>query len=424
MTKKLLQKTSSAYLIFALLLLIVAAPLFYFLTEKLYIDDADEALILRKNEFLKFSIKELKETDIPVWNKFNRDIKIIAPKSLKNDTIFYTFYYDTLNSENEPYRELNFPVYIEGTPYTYSARINLVETDDLIKSVVVLFSIIISLLLIGLFVITKRLSLNLWKPFYKTLDLIERFEIDKSNPPIFTKTSIEEFNRLNQSIEKLIKKNMSIYNNQREFIENAAHELQTPLAVFQAKIDTLIQRSDVTKEQSEILASLNDSVLRLNRLNKNLLLLSKIENDNYTDKQTFSLKEAVTRHLDFFTEQAKAKNITIQTDIDEIATISSNPGLTEILISNLFLNAIRHNVTNGQIIIYLSNDKLVFSNTGTPNSLVSDKLFNRFSKSNPSAQGNGLGLAIIKKITDLNNWKISYELKNNLHIFSIDFGTF
>ena len=72
----------------------------------------------------------------------------------------------------------------------------------------------------------------------------------------FLNSDIEEFNRLNTSIDNLIKRNILIYNNQREFVENAAHELQTPIAVFKAKIDTLIQRLDVTKGQSEILTSL------------------------------------------------------------------------------------------------------------------------------------------------------------------------
>ena len=421
MTKKLLHKTSRAYLIFAVLILIISAPLFYFLTEKLSIDDADEALILRKNEFLQFSVTKLKVSDIPVWNNFNRDIKIIAPQSLRKDTIFYSYYYDTLYAENEPYRELNLPISIDGKPYTYSARINLVETDDLIKSIALLFFIIISLLLIGLLLINKKLSLNLWKPFYETLQQIEQFEIDKSNQPKFAETNIEEFNRLNQSIEKLIERNTSIYHNQREFIENAAHELQTPLAVFQAKIDTLIQSAGYSNEQYEMLSSLNDSASRLNRLNKNLLLLSKMENDIYNEKQTINLKEAIEKHFDFFTEQAKAKNLIIKTEMNEDVAVKSNPVLAEILISNLFLNAIRHNVSDGQVLVTLSNHSLTFSNTGQSQTLVADKLFNRFSKSNPSEQGNGLGLAIIKKIADLNNWKISYSFANNFHSFSVAF---
>jgi len=316
---------------------------------------------------------------------------------------------------------LNFPISIEGKPYTYSARINLVETEDLMKSVALLFFVIISLLLIGLYIITKRLSLNLWKPFYETLQQIEQFEIDKNNQPKLKETRIEEFNRLNQSIEKLIDRNTSIYHSQREFIENAAHELQTPLAVFQAKIDTLIQSAEFSEEQYKMLSSLNDSVSRLNRLNKNLLLLSKMENDSFNEKQTINLNEAIKKNFDFFAEQAKSKNLTIKTELKETVALKSNPVLTEILISNLFLNSIRHNVSDGQVLVTLSNHSLTFSNTGQPQALVSDKLFNRFSKSNPSEQGNGLGLAIIKKIAELNNWKISYSFSNNFHSFLVTF---
>ena len=403
------------------MLLIVSAPLFYYITERLYIEETDETLILHKNEFVKYSLPTLKTADIQNWNKYNRNIKIEPFKNSGKDTIFYNSYYDALDAEIEPYRELNASIIIEGNPYTYSARINLVEKEDLMKSIAILFLVIISLLLVGLFVITKRLSINLWKPFYETLNQIENFEIDKSNHPKFTETNIEEFNRLNNSIEKLITKNTSIYHSQREFIENAAHELQTPLAVFQAKIDTLIQNADFTQEQYKMLSSLNDSVSRLNRLNKNLLLLSKMENDIYSEKQTINLNEAIEKHFDFFTEQAKAKNLIIKTEMNEAVAVKSNPVLAEILISNLFLNAIRHNVSDGQVLVTLSDHSLTFSNTGQSQTLVADKLFNRFSKSNPSDQGNGLGLAIIKKIADLNNWKISYSFANNLHSFSVAF---
>ncbi|MCA0428239.1 MAG: HAMP domain-containing histidine kinase [Bacteroidetes bacterium] len=421
MTKKLLHKTSTVYLLFSVMLLIVSAPLFYYFTERLYIEETDETLVLHKNEFVKYSLPTLKIADIKNWNKYNRNIKIIPFRNSVKDTIFNNSYYDALDAEIEPYRELNASVLIDGYPFTYSARINLVEKEDLMKSIALLFFTIISLLLIGLFVITKRLSINLWKPFYETLNQIEKFEIDKSNNPKFAETSIEEFNRLNNSIEKLIEKNTSIYHSQREFIENAAHELQTPLAVFQAKIDTLIQNTDFTQDQYKILSSLNDSVSRLNRLNKNLLLLSKMENDIYNEKQTFYLNEAIEKHFDFFTEQAKANCLIIKTELKEVVEVKSNPVLAEILINNLFLNAIKHNVSNGRVLVTLSNHSLTFSNTGQSESLVSDKLFNRFSKSNPSEQGNGLGLAIIKKIADLNSWKISYSFENNFHSFSVAF---
>jgi two-component system, OmpR family, sensor histidine kinase ArlS len=421
MNKKLLNKTLKTYLIYSVLILIISAPLFYYATKRLYTKEADDTLLLHKKEFLKYTASTLQYTDIPLWNRFNRNAKIDSVKQTTKDTLFFSSYYDTLDAEIEPYRELNFPISILGKPYTYSERINLVETEDLLKNIAILFFAIISILLFGLFFITKKLSLNLWKPFYKTLHQIESFEIDKTKQPDFAETDIEEFNRLNTSIKKLIEKNTIIYKSQKEFIENAAHELQTPLAVFQVKIDTLIQRSDVTQEQSEILGSLNENVSRLNRLNKNLLLLSKMENDSYSDKQTISLTNYIQKNLDFFTEQAKAKSLIIKMKLQKDFEIKSNPVLAEVLISNLFLNAIKHNIEGGQISIAMQENKLVFSNSGQPSPLNTDKLFKRFSKSNPSEQGTGLGLSIVKKIADINNWTVAYNYENNLHSFSILF---
>ncbi|MFC4263407.1 sensor histidine kinase [Ferruginibacter yonginensis] len=420
MNKKLLLKTLKAYLIYAVLILIISAPLFYFAIKRLYTNEADDTLLLHKKEFLK-QIASLKYTDIPQWNKYNRNAKIDSNKKVYHDSLFFSAYYDTLDAEIEPYRELNYPIKIENKEYTFSEKINLIETEDLLKNIAILFFSIISILLIGLFFITKKLSLHLWKPFYKTLEQIESFEIDKTKHPNFLKTDIEEFNRLNTSIQKLIEKNTIIYNSQKEFIENAAHELQTPLAVFKAKVDTLMQRTDVTQEQSEILNTLNENITRITRLNKNLLLLSKIENDSYNDKQTIPISNYIEKNLAFFTEQASAKSLVIKVTMQYNFDIYSNPSLTEILISNLFLNAIKHNNIDGIILIEIQNNKLIFSNTGISNTLNKSKLFKRFSKVNPSENGTGLGLSIVKKITDSNGWSIEYHYNHPLHSFIINF---
>ncbi len=421
MTKKLLYKTSRTYLIFSVVILLVSAPLFYFIIEKLYADETNDTLILHKNEFLQYTIPSFKTTDINNWNKYNRDIEIKESENIIKDTIFHTSYFDTLDNELEPYRELHSPIIIEGTPYTYVAKINMIETKDLLQSIALLFIIVIIILLVGLYFTTKVLSRKLWKPFNDTLNQIENFEIDKNKQPYFLETDIEEFNRLNKSIEKLIERNHIIYKNQREFIENAAHELQTPLAVFQANIDTLIQFPTITQEHSEILNSLNASVSKLNHLNKNLLLLSKIDNNTYYNKEIIIVNDIIQKNLVFFIEQASAKNISIKTTLENEIKIESNSTLVEILINNLMLNAIRHNISNGQILINISGNILTISNTSQHKSIDTDKLFIRFSKSTSLEQGNGLGLAIIKKITDLNQWRIDYSFQNDLHNFQVRF---
>lgn len=422
MTKKLLHKTSQYYLFFSFLILLIAAPLFYYSIEKLYIDDADEALILGKNEFIQDIAPTMKIVEIAVWNKMNRDIKIENYNSkIIKDTIVLKSYFDKLINEQEPYRVLVGNVKIEGEIFSYTSKINLVETEDLIKNIALLFTVIILVLLIGLYLINQQLSLNLWKPFYDNLYLIENFEIDKNSNPKIIKSNIEEFNRLNNAINKLIQNNSIIYNNQREFIDNAAHELQTPLAIFKAKLDTLIQRSDITLEQAELLVNLNDASDRLSKLNKNLLLLSKLDNYQYLDISSVSITEIIEKQLTFFREQALSKNIQVECDIQKNIIIESNPVLIEIVISNLFLNAIKHNSVNGKIYVEANENSILFSNTGINNKLDEIKIFERFSKSNAINSGNGLGLSIVKKITELNKWNINYYFKENFHFFELQF---
>jgi two-component system sensor histidine kinase ArlS len=151
------------------------------------------------------------------------------------------------------------------------------------------------------------------------------------------------------------------------------------------------------------------------------LLLSKIESKQYNIPEEVLLNEVITNQLDFFKEQALAKNISINADLEANTLVKTNLFLFEILISNLFLNAINHNCINGGINVVLHKNSLIFSNTGLSQSLETDKLFERFSKINPSSKGNGLGLSIIKTIVENNNWEISYKYQNNLHIFEIRF---
>jgi signal transduction histidine kinase len=405
-------------MVFSVLVLIVSAPIFYLITDWLYIEETDETLLLHKEEFFEDELPTFRVSDIGVWNKYNRNVKIAPSRAVKKDTLFNKIYFDKLENENEPYRELNAPALIEGKPYTYIGRINQIEKADIVESIAIMFFLVIIILLLGILIIVKISSERLWRPFYKTLSQIREFEIDK-NKPEFASSEIEEFNSLNTSLNRLIEKNTDIYNSQREFVENAAHELQTPLALFQAKIDTLLQLA-LSKEQALIVGALNDDVARLNRLNKNLLLLSKIENQNL-EKQPIILGEYLKKNLDFFTEQAKAKNISIETELSTSLQIDCNPVLAEVLVNNLFLNALRHNYQNGTIHIHISGRTLVFQNTGPQNALDIERLFNRFSKSNPSSPGNGLGLAIVKKIVELNHWHISYSFAENLHVFTIVF---
>ena len=421
MNKKLLQKTLNYYFIYAVFILITVGPAFYIASNILYEDDANEDLYAIKKQFDKFTKDDLTVKDITLWNKFNRDVNLEKFNGIQKDSLFDHSYYDALNKENEPYRMLNSPVKIEGKWFTFSAKINMVEKENLIGNIVILFISLLLLLIIGFFIITKIISKKLWQPFYAALDKMEQFEIDKSTSVKLIKSTTEEFNRLNNAIDSLIHKNSSIYQSQREFIENAAHELQTPIAIFKGKLENILQRKDLNSEQFKLIDDLNNTTTRLVRLNKNLLVLSKIDSNSYNEIEKINLNKIINNQLTFFSEQALSKKISITTELSDEVVVNSNHFLAEMLISNLFLNTINHNVLNGQISVKLTNDRIVFSNTGTLLPLQTEKMFERFSKSNPTSQGNGLGLSIIKKIVDTNHWIINYHFINRMHTFEIVF---
>lgn len=424
MNKKLLKKTTNTFLMFSVLILVLSAPLFYFISSWLYTYETDELLLFHKQDFLEQYQDTFTEEDIIAWNKYNRTVNILPYQEIKKDSIASEIVFDRIAQENIPYRILYAPIELSGKKYTYNEKINLVEMEGMVWSISLMFLLVISIFLVGILYVSKRTSKKIWEPFYDTLMQIRGFEIDKGKLPKFMSTDIEEFDSLNRSIERLIETNTAIYKNQKEFVENAAHELQTPLALFQSKIDTIIQTEGLSKEQSILLNALNNDVSRLNRLNKNLLLLSKIENETYFEKQTYALNEYIDKNFDFFEEQAAAKQILISRFFKQELEIETNAFLIEILINNLFLNAIRHNKKSGMINISIENNTLTFSNTGTADPLPGDKLFNRFSKSDAAATGNGLGLAIVKKIAELNHWTISYTFKEGQHHFSILFQTY
>jgi signal transduction histidine kinase len=250
------------------------------------------------------------------------------------------------------------------------------------------------------------------------LETVEQFELDKGDDLQFEENDIEEFTRLNQSVEKLLKRNVAAYKNQKEFTENAAHELQTPLAVFQAKLDSLAQQLPFTDTLSSTLSDLNDAAARLNRINKNLLLLSKIENNQYEEAEPFEVSALLKRLVSFLTEQAEKREVSVHLKHLELLRIKANTTLVEIAISNLLLNALRYNKVNGEILINLHEKKLTITNTGENRSLDLEKLFQRFS---PGSGGNGLGLAIVGKVCKLYHWNISYSFQNGMHSFQICF---
>jgi two-component system, OmpR family, sensor histidine kinase ArlS len=422
MAQKLLNRTFRIYILCSIAVIILAAPLFYFSLNRLYIEEADETLLLHKKEFHHYYLPHFKLLEIENWNRYNRDMKIEPMTfTISSDTIFNKNYLDTLDNENEPYRVLQSPILIEGKPYIFSGRISLVEAEDLIESIIIVFISLIALLLGVLLFVTSRFSKRIWQPFQNTLHKLKSFELTEHKTIELEKTDIEEFEELNQSLQKLIDKNILAYSQQKTFIENASHELQTPLAVLKSKMDLLLQNKDLTNEQSEILNAVELPLSRISRVNKNLLLLAKIENSQFADTESIEVSVTLAQSIELLADYIQNKNLHLTNETKQPLIITCNKLLLEILLSNLLTNAIRHTSEGTQIIIRLKDNTLQIQNTGTQ-ALNTGKLFERFAVSSSETTSSGLGLAIVKEICNRYQWQINYTFENNLHSFSVGFS--
>ena len=369
---------------------------------------------------LKLSEEKLIET-IQLWNDVQPSTNI--RKLEKNDNLKDSIFivekpHDFLHFEEiDRFRCLSKVIYLNKKPYRFNVETNIEETQETIFFISITTVFLFVLIVGGLLFLNRRLSKSVWKPFRNTLDKLKTFNLNKQTKIEFSKTDVSEFDELNQSLTKLIEHNVSVYKTQKEFTENASHELQTPLAILKNKLDILLQNQDLTEKQYQIAEEMNRALSRSSRINKNLLLLAKIDNKQF-DSETFHLNEVLNQSLEILQEHFEQKNISVKTEISDNVKVNGNIGLTEVLINNLILNAIRHTSINGSILIRLSQSEFEVSNSGT-GKLNGDLLFKRFSRFSKDNNGSGLGLAIVQEICKSQNWTIDYRFENNNHIFSV-----
>lgn len=300
---------------------------------------------------------------------------------------------------------------------------SLVDRDDLIFSIVTIVGGLILLIIVGLFLINRSLSRQIWKPFYDALERLRQFKLDGKSSFVFSASNIEEFNNLNITLQRLIDNNQRTYQSQKEFTENASHEMQTPLAILNGNLDLLLGSQPLTGEQAELINNMQQVTGRMNKLNKALVLLARIDNNQFAQTEKINLREAVEKIIYQFEEPATRKKLTIFSSMEENVELTGNRDLVEIMTGNLLSNAIRHNEKEGTIKIDLTASQLKITNKGRRNPLDQSSLFKRFQKQGGVNESPGLGLAIVKRICEISNYRIQYGFQNGLHSFIVDFAT-
>ena len=418
---KLLHYTSLWFLVALFLILLVWAGSFYFIMLDEIYDSMDDGLENQKELIIQKAAQDpgiLRRSDFDEGNYQIR--KIPASLALTYHDIYKdTLMYMQVEKDFEPVRLLTTAFEHQGEYYELRVITSMVEEDDLIESL--LFSLLVLFLgIIASMVILNNLLLKkIWQPFYLLLERLRSFRLD--DPQLFhaTDSKIEEFRLLDSSIQKLLEKNVQTFNDQKQFIENASHELQTPLAISLNKLELMVNQP-MDEEQLALAASVMDNLERLIRLNKSLLLLSRINNQQYAGEEEIDLNAVVKKALRDFSDQADYKNIHLILEENGNVKAKMNPDLAHMLVINLLKNAIVHNHPGGEVQVLIEDQAFTVSNTGKMEALDEKRIFERFYKQGSNGSSTGLGLAIVKAIADLYGFKIAYRFDER-HEFRVIF---
>ncbi|MDT3401000.1 sensor histidine kinase [Mucilaginibacter terrae] len=415
---KLLTRYNRSTIAITTAIMLVAAVAYYFAITAVLSRQVDKALEVEEHEVRDYAL--LNGTLPHVFSTNHQAILFTSVNTPQQRKFVDTVYRDLKDEELESARALYTWVKVQGKQYRVVVVQSKVETEDLIKVIFLITLGLIVALLAALFFLNRIILSNIWKPFYKILEQLKAFNLAENSSVKTVPSGIDEFRELDSAVNLMADRVKDDYQALKAFTENASHELMTPISVINSKLDTFVQTGEFTDTQSRLLNDMYASVTRLTRLNKSMLLLAKIENRLIADKQDLNLKILVEEALNQFEEPIIAREITIESHLDD-KPMKASLLLMEVLISNLISNALRHNKPGGFISTELNHLKLQVSNSSNADKLNTENLFRRFQKS-ASSEGSGLGLTISKQICDMYGFNLAYMHLNGVHHFIITFA--
>jgi two-component system OmpR family sensor kinase len=309
-----------------------------------------------------------------------------------------------------------------GRLYRVASQAAVVEPRDAyLTGLVLVFAWTFVFLLALVVILSELISWRILRPFNATLHGIQQFELSQPRPIDLPASRTAEFNELNEFLVKMTARAQSDYRGLKEFSENASHELQTPIASIKAKLELLMD-SELNEQQFRTLTTMHDELERLAKINQALTLLAKLEHFAPGPNAIADLSQLVPATEATFADLAEMKGLTTTLRIAPGVRVPLDAALAQLLLNNLLSNAIRHNIPGGEIQLQLSATELLLANTGHAPSAPVSELFGRFKKGNSALDSIGIGLAIVKRISELYGHRISYDYADGWHRIRIAFA--
>jgi len=413
---KLADRYNRVNLLTALIVLLITGLIYYVVIHFIFTEKLDRDLTVEEDEIKQY-VATYNKLPLPASFLDQQVHYKLLNRSIKESRIFKnTTFFNVKENESEPGRSLVTTLLQGNNLYEVTITKSRLEAEGLVRIILLITLGVTCLLLLSLILINRLFLKRLWKPFYSILDQMKAFNLVKMSDIELNKTEVDEFQELNSSAAQMATSVRQDYKELRNFTDNASHEMMTPLAVINSKLDTLLQAGPITEKQGVLMEDIYNAINRLTRLNQSLLLLTKIENNLLSDVQVVDFREVITEKCRQFQEILNRENIVLSVDLQP-CEIEMSRYLADILLNNLLGNAIKYNKTNGYISIILKADSIEITNSGK-NFALTEQHFERFFKS-ASSEGMGLGLAIIKQICALYNFSIRYSFPAGNHCFTL-----
>jgi signal transduction histidine kinase len=413
---RLLTKTTFFYLIFVFIAFYVSAHYLIYKANQ-YVKQETEYIFDRREwhltQYLQDhdSLKSFRTTHISVLKDLN-------------DTINYPQYSDTTIyieelGVDQLHRKKIFFINAKEEVYLVRMLVNIDDFTKLKQDIAHRINPAFILLAFVIILFSMFMSGYLLKPFHRILDKMNKYKVGEGIDISDVKTSTLEFKKMQLLFNRMIKRTEGDYKKLKEYTENMAHEIQTPLTIIRNKTEHLIADELVMKSHENSVKVIYDETNHLSKLGNTLNLLTKIENGEYTNRVNLNTLDVIQKHIESIQELIELKSLTIETDLLDNHTIYIDPFLFDIILKNLFRNALRYSTNEGPIKVKTTHDCFQISNYGKELSSVNVNLFERFYTSDKSNQSLGLGLALVKRICDLNRLFIEHKYVENQHVFEI-----
>lgn len=399
------------------------AALFYVAMVDEINDEVDDTLEGYSDLIITRSLagRELPSKDIGSNNQYYLR-EVDNAYAVSRNQISYTdsMVYIAEKNETEPARILTTIFRNEaGQYFELVVSIPTIEKKDLIEAIFYLVLTLYVALLLAIILINVWVFRKSMKPLYVLLRWLEDNRLGRKRTELHNPTNVTEFCKLNDAVNAYAAHSEEVFEQQKQFIGNASHETQTPLAICRNRIELLMEDETLKEEQIDELAKTLQTLEHVTRLNKSLLLLSKIDNNQFGEETHVVMNDVLNHFLEDYKDVYEYRNINVDMTEEGLFEVDMNEMLATMLVTNLLKNAFVHNADGGKIKVSFSSDAMEFSNTGDDAPLDPQRIFERFYQGKKREGSTGLGLAIAHSICQQSGLQIKYEYRDGMHCFRV-----